>query len=328
MAKKQPRAKVSRSTRDLLIALLRDHNEIEVARAVSRATRTVVDRNTVSKVKHDQPILEIKAHAFERFFASDENSRVQAGFRHHESRWTSCFRNHQPRDGECRLGRSFTAKEFKTLAINATEGKLGHPASAHFVSRTGQWLKPILRHLLRHPTKCTVAIARPYFDDGASPRVRTQRLGALEFLWNLPNTLDLAFAHDDAELGVATYDWRHDTHVRTVAVFENELVALGVPEPVGPSAPPQWLRGHPLAADWPYGTAEKYKVEVFLQYHREFDRTHQAAMRFFQSEPDVCERKVIDGSECRLPGLREAMHWTKRSGFVIRDESLFAGSRL
>lgn len=327
MCRSQPKARVSTTTRDLLIAGLSGMSAVEVAADVLKQTKVVVSRNDLTAIKNNRPIIRDKARAFDAYCAAPA-IRNGYGSAHHQTRWTSCFRNgaaHEAESGPLR--NLIPAKAFKEFALDAFREHTSHPAAAHFVSRTGQWLKPILRHLLRCPMSVRVAIARPAPDFAVAPSARayTQSLGSMEFLWNLPNTLGLELAVPEAKLEIFTYAWNPDA-VKTVAVFQDELVAIGIPEEPEDSEPPSWIRGHPLECDWPCGTAEKYQVDVLLRFHEDFERAYDAAMQYFMTDEQITARDTINGSVCRLAGLRPALAWSREQGFRIHDPELFRGS--
>jgi hypothetical protein len=104
------------------------------------------------------------------------------------------------------------------------------PDRIAFVNHTGQWLKPVLRKLLKHPQRLNIEVyvchpGKTHHHNGHAEWAEV--LGVLEFLWSLPTSLELATANPESCLKVFTYNASRET--RRLALFRGDLVARTPP---------------------------------------------------------------------------------------------------
>lgn len=194
------------------------------------------------------------------------------------------------------------ASLFKQRLIEAI-GKGGLPERVEFVNHTGQWLKPVLRALLRHPISIRAFVCDPASTasgPGAAPDPYLA-LGVLEFFWSLPTSLRLDREHElnpNARLELWTYDGSSSVANR-MALFEGVLVA---------SSPTTYLNhlpcmhGHPACEGRVRCIQGPATADVWVRGHADFRR---------------CEKHVVD-QIAKLPRNQPRVTWTIR-GFEFLD---------
>lgn len=256
-----------------------------------------------SGIRGDELLTE-QADALEHLIKA-ENIATLAKLKYHEAIWTSSLVK------STLAIRDWAAKDFKSQLLKTLGTRGTHPKSVFFSSRTGQWLKPILRKLLRNGADVTVAIAHP----PSAPQHEDVNeyawaLSVRQFVWSLPNALDLDGASPEASLTLMSYPLMRNPVFRPVAIFDQDLIVREAPAEPPPDNCPAHFRGHPLSAAWPKGISEKYTVDAFLRFHPDFDHHLNLTAQFFNNNTSDS-------------GLHPILTWNKQEGFSIADHTLF-----
>ncbi|HYE62687.1 MAG TPA: hypothetical protein VD997_11885 [Phycisphaerales bacterium] len=164
--------------------------------------------------------------------------RISRGLSSAQRPWFAEILKQGPKD-VLRTRAEEVAGSFKQSLRDALTRELQDPpTSAVFVSTSGQWVKPILRKLIRFDMDITVYLANPW-----SETVRPgplQALSTFEFLAALPVALELG-EKSPGRLQIRTYP--SGLEPLRIVYFKDALLATNASKPE--DIPPH-LRGHPM----------------------------------------------------------------------------------
>lgn len=242
----------------------------KLADEISRRTGRTISRSTIENAIAGKPLHD------ESHEAILEYCRLPSSHEHlHQERWTGKI---APPAG---LFRRLDASEFKRLLIAAEGPTL--PRRFTFVSPTGQWLKPIVNHFLRHGIELDLYVCDPStvlpLAEGGPDVAKT--LAILQFFWSMPHAFALDRAHKASVLRVRTY--RDHLLTPAAAYAEDELVAISAATEA--SGAPE-MNGHPASGSRVRQGPQP--VDVYLSGNQSFAGHAAAVHQIIDTGTDPC----------------------------------------
>jgi len=280
-------------------------SQAELAKELSETSDVYIGRNDISSAKNGKPIRADAADALTLFIKMPDNY-TQIGRSYHQSNWTKPFLS------QAGLKNTVPAKFFKQKLIEMVKKQTSLKMNAIFVTKSGQWLKQVLKYLLKYEVEVVVYVAGLHAEPSTASQV-AHNYAVSQFLWSLPNIVP----HDvdiESRLTIRTYD---PSSVATpFAILGEDLIGLGISDLGGLDKCPPPLQGHPLETSWPEGVREKYNVSVYLRYHKEFEKIANQIHNF-----NIEHRHKF----LKLDSVENVLKWNSLSGFSILNQIIFAG---